>query len=226
MADDDGTVDLYETLQVSPRADPDVIEAAYRALARRYHPDRDPSPDATARMARINHAWEVLRDPERRAAYDNERGHVAPAPASMRMGGPSLTLTPARLHIVLPRGARRTLSVRVCADPPGLRVDAAVAAGGGWLSVSPATLRDPAADRVTVSVDGTRLAPGAYRGAIAFATSWEEQLLPIDLLVLRANLAARLRRGLRRFRRWPLVLMAIVLAGAALAVALLALAGR
>jgi len=226
MADDDGTVDLYETLQVSPRADLDVIEAAYRALARRYHPDRDPSPDATARMARINHAWEVLRDPERRAAYDAERGYASAARAPTEAGGPSLTLTPTRLNVVLPRGARRTLSVRVCADPPGLRVDAAVAAGGGWLSVSPVTLRDPAADRVTVGVDATRLIPGAYRGAIAFATSWEEQTLPVELLVLRTSLAVRLRRGLRRFCRWPIALVAIVLAGAALAVALLALAGR
>ncbi len=62
----------YQVLQVDPAADPDVIEAAYRRLARRYHPDVDASPDAAARMARINAAYQVLRRPETRAEYDRQ----------------------------------------------------------------------------------------------------------------------------------------------------------
>lgn len=65
--------DLYEILQVHPSAHPEVIQAAYRRLAQIYHPDRNPSPDAAERMAEINRAWDVLRDPARRAAYDRER---------------------------------------------------------------------------------------------------------------------------------------------------------
>jgi curved DNA-binding protein CbpA len=59
--------DHYEVLQVHPRAEPDVIRAAYRILARKYHPDL--GGDA-ARMIAINDAWDVLGDPARRASYD------------------------------------------------------------------------------------------------------------------------------------------------------------
>ena len=60
----------YELLQVQPTADVEVIRAAYRSLARRYHPDQNPSPSAEATTKRLNEAWEVLSDPERRAEYD------------------------------------------------------------------------------------------------------------------------------------------------------------
>jgi curved DNA-binding protein CbpA len=64
--------DPYVVLQVTPDADDSVIAAAYRALARRFHPDL--AGDAsTAPMRAINAAWELLRTPERRAAYDRER---------------------------------------------------------------------------------------------------------------------------------------------------------
>jgi curved DNA-binding protein CbpA len=67
--------DPYAILQVSQDADQEVIQAAYRTLARRLHPDRSDDPTASAQMARLNAAWETLGDPERRAAYD--RTHVA-----------------------------------------------------------------------------------------------------------------------------------------------------
>lgn len=51
----------FETLQVSPTAEPEVIAAAYRALAKKYHPDRSDAPDAPTRMARINVAFQALR---------------------------------------------------------------------------------------------------------------------------------------------------------------------
>jgi len=60
----------YEVLQVTPHASHEVIQAAYRALARTYHPDVDPSPRAALRMQRINAAYATLSDPVRRAAYD------------------------------------------------------------------------------------------------------------------------------------------------------------
>jgi len=47
-----------------------VIEAAYRRLARMYHPDLNPSPDAVPMMQRINEAYAVLHDPNKRSAYD------------------------------------------------------------------------------------------------------------------------------------------------------------
>ena len=67
---DSATADHYRTLQVDPSADVDVIQAAYRVLARRFHPDLA-GDDAV--MKRLNAAWEVLGDKERRAAYDRAR---------------------------------------------------------------------------------------------------------------------------------------------------------
>jgi hypothetical protein len=62
--------DLYEVLQVSPNAEPEIIEAAYRRLARKYHPDVAPGRDSGKRMRRIVLAYEILGDPTRRAEYD------------------------------------------------------------------------------------------------------------------------------------------------------------
>jgi curved DNA-binding protein CbpA len=65
--------DPYKTLQVDPEAEDEVIAAAYRRLARKYHPDVNSGPEVAARMAAINAAWEVIGDPMRRAAFDRRR---------------------------------------------------------------------------------------------------------------------------------------------------------
>ena len=75
-------LDAYETLQVSRNAEPEVIEAAFRRLARKYHPDTNPASDATARMQEINWAYEILRDPTKRAQYD--RATHPPQPRAPR----------------------------------------------------------------------------------------------------------------------------------------------
>jgi curved DNA-binding protein CbpA len=64
-------LDYYEVLQVHPRAESEVIRAAYRTLARKYHPDVEGG--SSARMIALNDAWDVLGDPVRRAAYDAAR---------------------------------------------------------------------------------------------------------------------------------------------------------
>ena len=62
---------LYDVLQVSRHADPETIKAAYKSLVQRYHPDRNPdNPDAEKILKEINHAYEVLSDPVKRAGYD------------------------------------------------------------------------------------------------------------------------------------------------------------
>ncbi|HVF89481.1 MAG TPA: DnaJ domain-containing protein, partial [Blastocatellia bacterium] len=68
--------DLYRILGVPQRATPAEIKSAYRALARKNHPDVSTSPDANSTFARINEAYEILIDPKRRAAYD--RGEAPP----------------------------------------------------------------------------------------------------------------------------------------------------
>ena len=62
--------DYYEVLGVKPTANDAEIKKAFRRLARKHHPDLNKASDASARMQSINEAHEVLRDPEKRAAYD------------------------------------------------------------------------------------------------------------------------------------------------------------
>ena len=62
--------DLYELLGVDRDADGDAIKKAYRRLARQYHPDVNPDPDAQERFKEISRAYEVLSDQQKRAAYD------------------------------------------------------------------------------------------------------------------------------------------------------------
>ena len=54
----------YDNLKVARDAPSEVIRAAYRALTQRYHPDRNPDPEAARIMQIINRAYEVLSDPE------------------------------------------------------------------------------------------------------------------------------------------------------------------
>ena len=68
------TDDLYEILQVHHAAEPEVVEAAYWRLARKYHPDVNKSDQAEGMMKALNLAYEVLGDPIKQAAYDRERG--------------------------------------------------------------------------------------------------------------------------------------------------------
>ncbi len=60
----------YDNLKVARNAPPEVIRAAYRVLAQRYHPDKNPSPGAQRIMKMINEAYAVLSDPQRRADHD------------------------------------------------------------------------------------------------------------------------------------------------------------
>lgn len=67
--------DYYAVLGVVPSAEDVVIRAAYKALALRYHPDRNPgSSEAAAKMAELNEAYNILSDPVKRKDYDKARG--------------------------------------------------------------------------------------------------------------------------------------------------------
>ncbi len=62
--------DYYSTLGVPRTAAPEDIKRSYRRLARKYHPDVSKEPEAEERFKEVQEAYEVLKDPEKRAAYD------------------------------------------------------------------------------------------------------------------------------------------------------------
>ncbi|SMC80958.1 curved DNA-binding protein [Desulfocicer vacuolatum DSM 3385] len=65
------TLDYYKTLNISRQADSTQIKQAYKKLAIRFHPDRNPDDESAAdKMARLNEAYAVLSNPEKRAHYD------------------------------------------------------------------------------------------------------------------------------------------------------------
>lgn len=72
---------LYQVMQVDPLAEPEVIDAAFKRLALKYHPDTSTSPDATARMRELLEAKKILSDPGRRALYDRQLGIIRPIEA-------------------------------------------------------------------------------------------------------------------------------------------------
>ena len=91
----------YDVLQVQRTAMPEVVRAAYRALAWKFHPDRGESSD---RMVAINAAWQILGDPARRAAYDAAASVPMTAPVvSPTPRSTDIDVAPAREHGLAPR---------------------------------------------------------------------------------------------------------------------------
>ncbi len=62
-------IDYYETLQISPNADPDTVHRVYRILAQRYHPDNQETGNSE-NFRHLSEAYRALSDPELRGAYD------------------------------------------------------------------------------------------------------------------------------------------------------------
>jgi curved DNA-binding protein CbpA len=122
--------DPYKILMVDPEADRDVIQAAYRQLARKYHPDRglDLPADAAGRMVEINAAWELLGDPERRADFDRERAAAARSP----QGQPSNVPHSGPTGPVGPTRPGRSSQQTAAAPPP-----APVSHDGQWAGPPP-----------------------------------------------------------------------------------------
>ncbi len=96
-------LNAYGVLGIPPNASPDEIKRAYLALMRRCHPDIGArTPDSEAQAQRLNAAYDCLKEPQRRAAYDRTLAPRFPAarsgaPASRRPVAPPLHSRVARL---------------------------------------------------------------------------------------------------------------------------------
>ena len=100
MTTDSEFVDHYEILEASCNASFETIESVFRFLAKRYHPDCSETGDKQ-RFSKIVEAYETLRDPERRAAYDkNFEAEKAERSAIVREAGHAASDTADRHHIL------------------------------------------------------------------------------------------------------------------------------
>lgn len=108
----------YDNLKVKRNAPVNVIKASYRALAQKYHPDRNRAPDALSNMMLINQAWDVLGNPERRATHDRWIASQEQQLAGPPMATPSPAAGKPRARAGRPRrseesgNATRTMSQR------------------------------------------------------------------------------------------------------------------
>jgi hypothetical protein len=135
--------DYYAVLQVQPDAEPEVIEAAYRQLMRKYHPDvagtdRERAAILHDRAKGINRAYAVLRDPRQRSIYDQlptRSGGSAPPPwrpshAPSEASRPSASVRPGSDDTVRPAGSGVGARTRPASVPPGPMSRAVQ--GGPW----------------------------------------------------------------------------------------------
>ena len=86
--------DPYAVLQVVPTAEQEVIQGAYKALAFKYHPDRDATHRAAEKMAELNRAYALLRSPMNRAAHDRSRRTTIAGVSVAQTAGPRWSAPP------------------------------------------------------------------------------------------------------------------------------------
>jgi len=196
----------YKILQVDPEAEAEVITAAYRRLAAKYHPDVNRSADAERRMREFNAAYEVLSDPSRRAAYDQTyfstlgvtggRGRrprgsgTSPAPhrAATVTGAratPILIVSPAHIALgSISRGSSRTIDLQIGVTD-GRTVIGEVRASHPWIRLSASQIfSDSTIVRVTIDTAG--LDEGrAYSGSITVESIvYGTRNVPVSLRVV------------------------------------------
>lgn len=116
--------DPYEVLQVASTAEQEVVNAAFRALAMKYHPDRDQTRFAARRMAQLNEAYALVRDEAARARWDRAQRSAAWGYAAQSTAGvpaPPPRSASAGTRLTFGRYAGWTLRDLARQDPDYLR---------------------------------------------------------------------------------------------------------
>jgi len=135
-------IDLYRELEVDSAATTETIDAAWKSLVKRHHPDTAPDPaDAVARMKRLNLAHEWLTDPRMRALYDVSRGR--PPAAAADRNAPALQRRP---HVPLAGPAARSWGATTMGAAGPITVS-----GEPGVAVSPVRLDGPSLPRGLLS---------------------------------------------------------------------------
>jgi hypothetical protein len=196
--------DLYRVLQVDPSADAEVVEAAYRRLARKFHPDVSARADAEARIRELNSAYEVLGDAGRRAAYDARRARRARTPVRI--------VEPARGPVAADRSQPAAAAPRrveppmlrrpvLAATAAGLAASVAVAALSAELFSAATIDRGAAEPPGVVVVSSPREAPAMFEPAPRRATATPSGWPPPIYVVAGAEAAAPPRPAVDVFTR-------------------------
>jgi len=155
-----------------------VIEAAYRRLALKYHPDVSDAPDAAERMRDLNMAYEVLSSSGKRAEYDRRRAAARPdavgsqtAPVRRSYGPrPRLSIEPESLQFgPLPKGSTQTAQLHIVMEGMG-SLRGSVRPNQTWLRTSVAEA-EASSCTVEVTVDTAGLRDGwRHVGSVTIGT--------------------------------------------------------
>ncbi len=197
--------DYYHILGVHPKAEEEVIKAAYNGLAKKYHPDLNPSADAAERMKEINEAYEVLGDPARRADY--EEAYASHFGNEFSTDPPVLKVKPKTLNfgdLKAGETAEKRLVVENHGGPlkGSLNIDESQCRD--WATVNARPLVDDSVFplEVMVEIDTTDLSPGeTYRARILLQYLDEEIAIPVRVVILASGSRAGRSSKARSSRR-------------------------
>ncbi len=183
--------DYYKILQLDPEAEPEVVTAAYRRLASKYHPDVNSASDAEERMRNLNLAYAVISDVAKRSDYDRQRRARATRSTASRGSYyatrrtmPMVTVTPSILSFgTLAKGTTRTLTVEISVTE-GRTLIGDLRASHPWIRLSTSRLFS-ATTVVNVEVDTTNLKEGStHNGALIIdSISYGTRSVPISVQV-------------------------------------------
>jgi curved DNA-binding protein CbpA len=160
----------YDRLEISTKASPEVVRAAYRSLIQRFHPDRRPGDAAAAQCAaEITVAYEVLSDPERRAAYDRDLAASAAEMPSMAPAAGRAGLTQRRASAPSPFATSQALPIAI--GGLGALLTVGVIGGAIWLAIPKQVDRQgPDSSRPAIAATGSPQTPAQPPGAQAQAS--------------------------------------------------------